>query len=516
MIPYRGGGAVAATRAAAVIVAIVTLMAVYVPSAAADAAPSPYSPGSAPFPRGRDRETNVAMISEDVLVRIDDADAPTRPGGETASDAIVGYVDAEFVMRNQGSEAESIAVWFPLQRDEYHFAISDSFTASVDGVPASVTVEEIGGNSFSADEVWASWPATFPPGQDVVLRVTYELRPTGYTPYGTFGYVLDTGAGWRGPIGNGTVTFRLPYDVNSTNTSLAPPSTWDYDTGILPPGFQVSGTDIVWTFNDLEPTEDDNIRLTVLTPRVWRELVRAREAAAAEPDSASAKAALGRALDAALLVAGGGMGVVWIADSRDLEQEAAVAFGQAVELAPNDVEVLLDYLDFFLYTPGFMAYGDAPESYREILERAIVLAPDDERVQFYREWRDDTRDISLIVTLTPMTAGPGSTGPTGGTGVPVSTADTDDTAGAADTADTPGAGDGAGAANTADIDATAGAAAAANAPAPEGASPSEPGSSATTANEGLSPSALEVALLLTVIVVTIAAGVAARSIHHRG
>ena len=101
--------------------------------------------------------------------------------------------------------------------------------------------------------LWATWPVTFPPGETVVLAVSYDLRATGYMPYGEFVYILESGAGWWGTIGEGTITVRLPYDVNEFNV---PPDS------ISPAmdDFEITGTDAIWHFTDLEPTRGDNIR----------------------------------------------------------------------------------------------------------------------------------------------------------------------------------------------------------------------------------------------------------------
>ena len=370
------------------------LTAALVGSALADAAPPQYGPGAAVGPGGF--ATNVQMAREDVLVTVTDAITPTRPDGHLASDAISGHVTATFLMRNLGTTAEAFDVWFPLRR-EYEEAIGEGFTARVNGVPAPVRTQVVPGDPSSSVETeeWATWPARFPPGEDVVLEVAYDMRPTGYMPYGTFGYSLDTGAGWRGPIGAGTVTFRLPYDVNSDNAALNADSMWD--TGIRPAGFTVSGRDVIWRFHDLEPTEADNIRLTVLTPRLWRALEPARAAAKAKPDSAAAQADLGRALSAALYY-NKDMGVVEVADSVALAREAEAAFQRAVRLAPDDVGILLDYLDYLYHAYAFYVYGDAPAAFREGVERAIALAPESERLADYRFLRDEFATAAPTLT----------------------------------------------------------------------------------------------------------------------
>lgn len=366
----------------------------------ADMAPPQFAPGGSVGTGGF--PTKVRMVAEEVLLTVDDAAEPWTESGYLASDAIAGHVEATFHMRNEGEAPEAFDVWFPLMRFDYpadraayDFTLSAGFRAQVDGVEAPIQIIVPDGDSWRAidampeqhvDEAWATWPATFEPGQDVVVHVTYEVRPTGDMPYGTFGYILDTGAGWYGTIGEGTVTVRLPYPVNETNTVLNDDSWWD--TSPLPPGPEVSGTDVVWRFSDLEPTEADNVRLTVLTPRVWRELEQARAAAASAPDDGSAQHGLANALTAALMT-NRDVGIVRIGNSAALALEADAAFARARELAPDDLEVLLDAIEHQRSSCACLFHFDYPESLQRDIDLAIAMAPDDPRVADYRESRNE-------------------------------------------------------------------------------------------------------------------------------
>ncbi len=136
---------------------------------------------------------------------------------------MLGHVEATFVLRNHGAAAESFAVWSPLAAapgaDDWGDDRVANFAAWVNGAPATISEQQCPGQR-DRPASWATWPVTFPAGRDVTLRVTYDTQPVGYKPWGTFYYVLETGAGWWGTIGTGTVTVRLPYPVDANNTVL--------------------------------------------------------------------------------------------------------------------------------------------------------------------------------------------------------------------------------------------------------------------------------------------------------
>lgn len=381
----------------AVAAALVSVLAV-AGTVRADLAPPPYAPGAAVAPTNR---TRVRMVSERVLVTVADTDKPAHPGGVRASDQMVGHVEASFVLRNDGIATEAIRVRFPVRRDAYEWAISEGFQATVASERATIAFADGDGRPLpdataeaAAASVWASFPAEFPVGVDVVVAVRYDVRPTGDPPYGTFGYVLDTGAAWAGTIGDAEVRVRLPYDVNEENAALDPEAAWD--KGIRPPGSAVEGTDVVWRFTDLEPTDADNVRLTVLIPRRWTDLVAARAAVALQPADAVAQLALARALEAS------SMGSLDVGGSPAFWEQAGAAFLAALKLRPTDGAAWLDYAQHLAEDlPQVIEYGDYPKPLRDAISRGIELAPDDPRARDYRAVRDEWSTKVAAGTATP-------------------------------------------------------------------------------------------------------------------
>ncbi len=398
------------SRAGLITLTVVLLLMLGGPKPAwADAAPPERPPGSSVGPG--EAVTQVQMVSEEVLLVIEGRDTPEEELGELAADLMTGHVEAVFVMRNQGEAEESFDVWFPLGVPDGYGEVTKvkDFQAWADGEPAQVSEA---GREGKWDFIvpWATWPATFPPGQDVVLRVTYDVLANGYRPYGTFPYMLETGAGWWGPIGEGTITFRLPYEVNETNTVLGPDVYDGPQVDWLSPdprNYVVSGTDVVWRFSDLEPTAEHNVQLTVLAPSVWGEIIAAREEAEANPDQVELQLRLARALNAALWFR---YGLSPIGNSIALAEEAEAAYLRALELASEDIEIYVEYLRWLQLFPE-PGLPVLPENMLPTLERALALAPDDERLLDMQEWTAQLaprspRPTPPAVTLVSPTATP--------------------------------------------------------------------------------------------------------------
>jgi hypothetical protein len=236
---------------------------------------------------------------------------------------------------------------------------------------------------------------TFPPGQDILLRVTYTTSPVGWGPWGTFHYVLETGAGWRGPIGAGTVTFRLPYEVTPLNVQLGEIRE-AYTGPDRPFDVTVSGTDVTWHFTALDPRRSesilafglspkmDNPALPMLDPAVWARIQAARADAEQSPDSVAAQKRLAEVLQEGIHRK---HGIFATEANAAFVQEVDAAYERALELAPQDVELLIAYLEW-LAVPREQADGTwvLGEHVDEVLARTLKVAPKHERVLQLQSW----------------------------------------------------------------------------------------------------------------------------------
>jgi len=247
------------------------------PSARADIAPPEQAPGSAIQPEGG---TRVQMVAERVVIEV------LRVKGQRQVSLPTASVKAMFTMRNMGEAVERLAVRFPLT----------DLSGRGDGMGGHPEIEEVAiavNNRPAPVRVitmtnpyeptfppvkWAVFNAAFPPGQDVQITVEYILQSTGYPPYGRFKYILETGAGWDGPIGSAEFILRLPYQANQQNVLL----------GQSTPGGGFAGREVRWRFKDIEPQQEDNFYVTVMAPGVWQRILDARRQAEARPGSAAA------------------------------------------------------------------------------------------------------------------------------------------------------------------------------------------------------------------------------------
>lgn len=347
---------------------LTTLIAMFIISvnwAQMDAAPPQQPPADTIGNGGFD--TDVQMVSEEVLLVVSEADEPVD-GWDTASNYMQGHVEATFWMQNQGEETESFEVWFPLGVESGYSEISvvENFEAWVDEEAAQIGHEELPGQ-WDGMVPWATWPATFPPGEAVTIRVAYDLRPTGYMPYGDFTYILETGAGWWSEIGEGTITVRLPYEAN-------PYTAPNYTKSPAIDNFKIEGTDLIWHFTNLEPTREENITVTVMAVSQGEAILAAEEAVTENPASADAYGKLARAQADGLQFKYG------LVCCEPLANAAIENFQRAWALDPDNAEVQIDYLD--LLVGLWFPYDETSysEDIPSLIASALSVAPDDEHL----------------------------------------------------------------------------------------------------------------------------------------
>ena len=377
---------------------ILLLFVVFLPAntVLADAAPPQYPPGGDVGAGGF--ETNVQMVSENVLITVESTDPDPALSG-TFYSGLVSYdtrahVDAYFYMVNQGSEVESFDVWFPIGGSSgYSDDLSvDNFAAWVGDTPAEIGTAYTEPEYYKDPSIWATWPVTFYPGQTVTLHVAYYARPTGYRPYGRIEYFLHTGAGWQGTIGEGTVTIRLPYEVNEFNTDLTP-ADWN---GPSPGYYTVSGSEVAWQFSNLEPTEVDDVGLTIMQPSVWQAILSAQEGVQQEPDNPAMVLALARAQEDAIYVK---HVIEPVARNIELADLAVETYEQAIDLAPDNVDAYVEYLNLLQKIWYDYESDDLRGKFRQYLDTALALAPDDERLLEIQDFVD--RYVATPAPLTP-------------------------------------------------------------------------------------------------------------------
>jgi len=337
------------------------------------------NPGGSSVELPEGERTNVRMVEEEVNLTIEPYIAAI-PGEYNMR----GRVEAVFLMRNLGSTKEALEVWFPLATSvRYPGVLSytpekfvQDFKIWVDGAPTpvqKVKAPDLGEPSM--ESLWASFPITFPAGKDVTVRVTYTLYPSGYGTFGSFEYILQTGADWNGTIGKALIKVNLPYPVTDENVSLSGTSIIGMVLAPQPPGYVIEDNVIRWEFSDLEPGAQDNIYVDVLEPGRYQALLDARSRAASQPDSADAQFTLAKASSSALCVVkylnpnGGG---------EELAQQANAAFRRALELAPDREEIYVAYISWMMASEAWLSLmrdGVCPAETCDVLQRALELFP---------------------------------------------------------------------------------------------------------------------------------------------
>jgi hypothetical protein len=337
--------------------------------AKADAAPPMNPPGGDVSPEGG---TQVQMAAEQVTI---DFRSSTDDSAQ---------VTAWFLFHNTGSVDEHLKVRFPLNGDErmndsgqtYYPMIQD-LTAFLDGqaLPTQV-VQETDPNAtqfFLGSTIvmyWSEFEVDFPVGKDVKLVVKYTLQPTPEACYADVDYILATGAGWKGPIGKADVVLRFPYILNAYNL----PDFNDYSMNTFLSSFTPSEgstavieNELWYHYKNLEPTNQDNIGVSVIQPHLWQAVIARRSQVIASPDDASAWLVLARAY----ADAGREKHGMFISDQ--VIQVFIQAFEHALTLNPNNASLHAEFA-----TDMFSTDLEANDYYRSVLlnELAAALALD--------------------------------------------------------------------------------------------------------------------------------------------
>jgi hypothetical protein len=264
--------------------------------ASADIAPPDHPSGSNPHPGSE--TTKVQMVAETVTITVQ----PTLLTGEATKWGEVrewAKVRAVFTMRNRGTESEKMMVRFPVMSltgwgDGFgNFPELKDLVIKVDN--QRVTTQKMTtpnpANPQYPGVTWAAFEVTFPPDVDVVIDVTYTQRAVGYPPIAGFFYVLETGAGWYGPIERADLIVQLPYPANPDNVILARSTS----------GGVIDGNTIRWHFEDLEPTSQDNFDIHIIEPQIWQEVLYGLRKVDEDPNDGTAWGTLARAYKKVIL-----------------------------------------------------------------------------------------------------------------------------------------------------------------------------------------------------------------------
>lgn len=338
----------------------------------ADVAPPAQPPGSNPQPGAE--ATQVRMMAETVLIEV-------QPGA-AVNDLGQAKVTADFTMRNLGSATERMAVRFPLSINDgfYRFPEIRNLQIKVDGRAVSTRRVMQPDPLYAYDDVpWAEFDVTFPPGGDVIIQVTYNMDGTGEYPFVSYSYIFHTGEGWKDTIGRADLIVRLPYEASPQNVIFDETTGWSETT----PRGVITGNEIRWRFDDLEPTPENDFEISLVMPSLWQKVLNERKNVATNPNDGEAWGRLGKLYKEAFFFR---RGFRHDAGGQELYRLSVEAYEQAVTLLPDDglwhagFADLLAVHAYYVSWEGGDPTAEALRSMQEI-HRALELAPNGPKVK---------------------------------------------------------------------------------------------------------------------------------------
>ena len=318
----------------------------------ADIAPPLQPPGANPAPLEYEK-TNVEMGFETVLITVEEAS--TLYYAETPTDTVNARVEALFAMSNRSETAETLQVLFPLNNLE---GGGDGAWGDPEIQNLSISVNDqtidwalkTTPNPRGSDEPeikWAEFEVEFPSQEVTFIEIRYNLQSTGWFPEATFNYILETGGGWKGPIGEANIRLILPYEASVENVLFGDPDS-EYYWQITSPGAVFEGYEVHWEYTNLEPDAEDNWEATIITPHIWEQILELRERIAQGDGSAYA--------EITILYDGLYLGHGIRQGTEGLILKNYEAYHKAIEFDPKDDDVLARFADFMLTLDG-VGYG---------------------------------------------------------------------------------------------------------------------------------------------------------------
>jgi tetratricopeptide (TPR) repeat protein len=416
------------------IIILVLLTSLLTPiTARADMAPPQLPPGTNIVPGTI--PTQVRMVAETVTLTVS-----AKPSADYLGQAAT---EAVFTMRNLGTQTETMEARFPLtfwnnESDGYlKYPEIPDIRILVDGKPTAthrINVEYTPEQGMPYHPTpWAAFSVTFPPGKDVIVTVKYTSNgdyvqtDDNTNPYFSLRYILETGAGWKDTIGSADIIVKLPYEANTKNVLLIDAY------GYAPPtsaNAKLTGNEIRWHFDNLEPTADDNIRITLVQASTWQKVLDKSAYLQTHPNDGEAWGQLGKAYKE-IVLPGFNKGYPRVdpidpaapvdEDGREMYQLALQAYGKAVEFLPNDAlwhygfaHLLFQHLRWhYSDTPTPQDISEATKMAKE-LRQSLALDPNNQTAIDMADWAvslypwalssaSDNYDY-LILTVTPTLA----------------------------------------------------------------------------------------------------------------
>jgi hypothetical protein len=376
----------------------------------ADVAPPQQPPGANLSPANE--FTQVRMIEETVVLDVLPETDLTQMGQ--------ARVWAEFIMKNLGSESESLLVRFPLSVNDgfFNYPQIEDFRVYVNNQAVVTSPLQMPGEHGDTIQ-WVHFEVIFPPQEIVEIEVDYTLQGTGEYPFVAYQYLLETGAGWKDTIGSADITVKLPYPATGQTVFIDSSPGW----GQTSSGAELKGNQISWYFDNLEPTREDNISVALVWPSAWHKVELEKQKVSLNPNDGEAWGRLGKIYKELIFLR------KWMRDDpggEDLFILSLEAYERSLELLPEDAlwhAGLADLL-FWKYTNfNFDSREESRDGFVRALEElyiAYTLDPNHpfikDYVQYYyfpQEALEIVEDEAIFywLTQTPTLRSPKTTEP---------------------------------------------------------------------------------------------------------
>jgi hypothetical protein len=280
------------------------------------------------------QKTNVKMLEERVQIELTDSEF-----GEDSSKVVV---NANFVFRNLGRDDEKMEAIFPFTdinncyNDYFYEVYKPAFKVSIDGKPIQTT--EISTPSQVGETCnpvnWGKFEIDFPSKMNVSVDINYTMNESyrgqrWNSPKKSIYYLLETGAGWFGNIGQAEIILIFPYEITKENVTL-------------PPGYIIQGNQAHWHWENLEPTKYDNLIIKFIEPPTWEKLTYLRTHVGANPLDAYQWLNLADLYKDISYYTQPKFGI----ESWGFAHQAVHAYQQALEIHPDAVSIRVEYAWF--------------------------------------------------------------------------------------------------------------------------------------------------------------------------
>ena len=355
----------------------------------ADVAPPRMPPGSNLGPGSE--ITQVRMMEEKVVIEIQKEIDLEQMG--------TARVSAVFLMQNMGPAAEKLLVRFPTSYNDGFQGYPEikNIKVYVDNqpVPTSRITPDSEPEDWEDPMQWLEFEVNFPPGKIVEIRVEYTLNGTGEYPFVSYAYLLETGADWKGTIGSAEIIVRLPYQATDQTVFLNSSPGWGETT----PGAMLNGTEVVWNFNDFDPSSENNISIALVWPSAWNKVMVEMEKVEDFPKDGEAWGRLAKIYKEIYRLRRG---------TRDdsgglaLYQNSKQAYQSALKYLPNDALWHAGYADLLLMN-SIWFYQSSEDARTEVVEAlkemyiAYTLDPSQPFIQNYlNDWYFPREAVDLV------------------------------------------------------------------------------------------------------------------------